>query len=121
MQRRIGGIIYPADTLAPERLFRVLPARPSLKTDLCYAEVVVLPQVPVARIIIGGAAALLIDRDCHLGRPDVWRQLRRPFKTRARQRARGLPVSAGHLAPNNQSYAFFNFDRESIDLIACNF
>jgi hypothetical protein len=50
MQRRIRGIIYPADTSAPERLFRVLPPRPSLKTDLCYAEVVVPPQVPVARI-----------------------------------------------------------------------
>ena len=44
MQRRIRGIIYPADTPAPERLFRVLPARPSLKTDLCYAEVVVPPM-----------------------------------------------------------------------------
>ena len=66
MQRRIRGIIYPADTPAPERLFRVLPARPSLKTDLCYAEVVVPPQVPVARIIVSGAAALLIDRDCIL-------------------------------------------------------
>ena len=66
MQRRIRGIIYPADTPAPQRLFRVLPARPSLKTDLCYAEVGVPPQVPVARIIVGGAAALLIDRDYHL-------------------------------------------------------
>ena len=61
-------MIYPADTPAPERLFRILPARPSFKTDLCYAEVVVPPQVPVAGIIVGGAAALLVDRDCHLGR-----------------------------------------------------
>jgi hypothetical protein len=54
-------------TLPPENAFSAsCPARPSLKTDLCYAEVVVPPQVPVARIIVGGAAALLIDRDCIL-------------------------------------------------------
>src|ERR1700722_6620864 len=50
MQRRIRGIIYPADTPAQHRLFSCFAARPSLKTGLGYAEVVVPPQVPVARI-----------------------------------------------------------------------
>jgi hypothetical protein len=54
-----------SSTQRPQRLFRVLPARPRLKTDLCYAEVVVVPpQVPVARIIVGGAAASRTMQGC---------------------------------------------------------
>jgi hypothetical protein len=54
-------------TLPPQNAFSASCRHVQVSRLICVAEVVVPPQVPVAWIIVGGAAALLIDRIAILG------------------------------------------------------